>query len=78
MKLEGQQTLTKHVQADFFGLLPSLVLGHACVITLVDLLHIFDQQLGTILVQAVLVARLKDDVVAVGEVEDKKNEKEKK
>lgn len=72
MEQKGQKTLTEHVQADFLGLLPSLVLGHARVISLVDLLHIFDQQLGTVLVQAVLVARLKDDVVAVGETEDEK------
>lgn len=62
--------LTKHIQADFIGLLPSFVLGHARVVSLVDLLHIFDQQLGTILIQTVLVARLKDNVVAEEETED--------
>lgn len=70
MERKGQKALTEHVEADFLGLLPGLVLGHACVIALVDLLHVFDQQLRTVLVQAVLVARLKDDVVAVEETED--------
>lgn len=68
-KWKGEVTLTEHVQADFLGLFSSLVLGHARVVSLVDLLHIFDEQLGTILVQAVLVPQLKDDVVAAWELE---------
>lgn len=63
---EKVSLLTEHVQADFLGLLAGLVLGGAGVISFVHLPDVFDDQLRAVLVQAVLVARLKDDVVAVG------------
>lgn len=62
---KNKQLLTEHVQADFLGLLAGLVLGDAGVISFVHLPDVFDDQLRAVLVQAVLLARLKDDVVAV-------------
>lgn len=62
-------SLTEHVQADFLGFLPRLVLGDASVISLVHFLDIFYYQFWTICVQAVLITRLKDNVVTVAEGE---------
>lgn len=61
--------LTEHVEADFLGLLPRLVPGQAGVVALVHLPHVPDQQLGAVLVQAVLVPRVQDHVVAAAEEE---------
>lgn len=60
-------SLTEHVQADFLGFLPCLVLGDASVISFIHFLDIFYYQFWTILVQAVLITRFKDDVVTVAE-----------
>lgn len=61
--------LTEHVEADFLGLLARLVPGQAGVVALVHLPHVPDQQLGAVLVQAVLVPRVQDHVVAAAEEE---------
>lgn len=65
-------SLTEHVQADFLGFLPCLVLGDASVISFIHFLDIFYYQFWTILVQAVLITRFKDDVVTVAEGEEKR------
>lgn len=70
---EKLSLLTEHVQADFLGLLAGLVLGDAGVISFVHLPDVFDDQLRAVLVQAVLVARLKDDVVAVGRQKERRH-----
>lgn len=64
---EWNYSLTEHVQADFLGFLPCLVLGDASVISFIHFLDIFYYQFWTILVQAVLITRFKDDVVTVAE-----------
>lgn len=60
-------SLTEHVQADFLGFLPRLVLGDASVISFIHFLDVFYYQFWTILVQAVLITRFKDNVVTVAE-----------
>ena len=60
-------SLTEHVQAHFLGFLSRLVLGDASVISFIHFLDIFYYQFRTILVQAVLIAGFKDDVVTVVE-----------
>lgn len=62
--------LTKHVEADFLGLLARLVLGGAGVFSFVHLLHVLYHQLGAVLIQAVLVSRLQHGAVAATEEGD--------
>lgn len=62
---EWSYSLTEHVQADFLGFLSCLVLGDASVISFIHFLDIFYYQFWTILVQAVLITRFKDNVVTV-------------
>lgn len=59
-------SLTKHVQADFLSFLSCLVLCDASVISFIHFLDIFYYQFWTILVQAVLITRFKDNVVTEG------------
>lgn len=57
--------LTKHIQADFLSFLSRLVPGDAGVIAFIHLGDVFYDQFGAVLVEAVLVARFKDNVVTV-------------
>lgn len=61
---------TKHIEADFFGLHACFVLGDAGVIAFIQFLHVLYGQFGAVLVQDVLLSRLKRDVVAAAEEED--------
>lgn len=69
---EWSYSLTEHVQADFLGFLSCLVLGDASVISFIHFLDIFYYQFWTILVQAVLITRFKDNVVTAAEGKRKK------
>lgn len=69
---EWRYSLTEHVQADFLGFLSCLVLGDASVISFIHLFDFLYYQFRTILVQAVFVARFKDDVVTVEVGKEKK------
>lgn len=73
----SRYSLTKHVQADFLPLLSRLVLGDASVISFIHFLDVLYYQFRAILVQGVLIARFKDDVVTVAEREGKKKKKKK-
>lgn len=61
---------TKHIEADFFGLRACFVLGDAGVIAFIHFLHVLYRQFGAVLVQDVLLSRLKRDVVAAAEEGD--------
>ena len=64
---EWKYSLTEHVQADFLCLLSCLVLCLADIISFIHLRDIFYYQFRTILVQAVLITRLKVDTVTVAQ-----------
>lgn len=69
---EWSYSLTEHVQADFLSFLSCLVLGDASVISFIHFLDIFYYQFWTILVQAVLITRFKDNVVTVAGGEERR------
>lgn len=67
---ERKPSPTKHIEADFFSLHACFVLGDAGVIAFIHFLHVLYRQFGAVLVQGVLLSRLKRGVVAAAEEED--------